>query len=42
VDRRLLQQCKLPIGDLGEFPDGVGQWLADWRKPLAGPPAIQM
>jgi hypothetical protein len=36
----LLQQCKLPIGDLGELSDGVRQRCGERRKPLAGPPAI--
>lgn len=33
----LLQQCKLPIGDLS---DGVRQRCGQRRKPLAAPPAI--
>ncbi|RXT33274.1 hypothetical protein B5V03_40080 [Bradyrhizobium betae] len=41
VDRGgLLQQSKLPIGDLGELPDGIRQRCGERRKPLAGAPAI--
>jgi hypothetical protein len=41
VDRGgLLQQSKLPIGDLGELSDGIRQRFAKRRKPLADPPAI--
>jgi hypothetical protein len=36
----LLQQSKLPIGDLGELSDGIRQRFAKRRKPLAGPPAM--
>jgi hypothetical protein len=36
----LLQQGKLPIGDVGEFSDGIRQGFAERRQPRAGPPAI--
>jgi hypothetical protein len=36
----LLQQSKLPIGDLGELSDGIRQRLAERRQPLTGTPAI--